>query len=833
MSNTKISALTAGGAAQTNDLLPIDRSGANFSLTAQSIASLATSSLTSLPLVATGLLAQYNMTDAGGANGHTLTDSSGNGNDGSIGTLHAPITQVGIAANIITVVCVNSFTNGQIVTLNGLTTTPGLNGTQITVSSPSGTQFTANLTHANVTLGAETGYCDLTSTQPTWIANTGGLLFNKTTGNQVASLPAALNGAKSIMLVTFYDPAGVNNLYGAPISPNAPGIGGSILYTNGSGNLNVSLTGSNPCSQAVAFDSGNNEVGTGPGNIHGYALTTWTIAPSGDLLYNYTVPGVNAALSTGVLGSGNYQLGGGHVTGGQSWFNGQILFAAFWNIVLTPAQVLQNVQAVQQMLTSRGLVLNGVPGLGTWQTPDSLDTFVFDGDSETGQLIGGSTWFPTITGSPQVIFSPQYGSTAEVINVNSPVAVDVNLPNNGSAITGGTPGTGANRAGIILFAGTNDSADGYPASETVGTIAKYCRDRRRMGWGKIYVTTKLSTNTQDAFKNSFNALMRQYWSSWADGLLDLGAVPALGADGAAACDNPNYIGDGTHWGAIGKMVGAWMYSYATRRMYGNTINGQPNTAVTSPYLIQPEDIFWYSNTAGAISAYLPPAQFFTGQTVTVKNVGAGTLTLNPKPVVSGTISATSYGAGILTVTVANNFTAGDVVVFSKLNVNTANNGAYGIVATASATQFTMAVVSSVSWGGGSDTAGIATLGNMSQVVNITALSLTGNVATITAANNYAAGQTVVLSGLTTTPGLNGTSAVVSGTGLSNSSFQIPVTHANIGAGAETGIGMVTYAAETIDTASTLTVASKATAVLLSRGSSTATGGANWIVLQNS
>ncbi len=41
MANTKISALTSGGAAQNGDLLPIDRSGANFSLTAQSIVALA------------------------------------------------------------------------------------------------------------------------------------------------------------------------------------------------------------------------------------------------------------------------------------------------------------------------------------------------------------------------------------------------------------------------------------------------------------------------------------------------------------------------------------------------------------------------------------------------------------------------------------------------------------------------------------------------------------------------------------------------------------------------------------------------------------------------
>jgi hypothetical protein len=38
MANTKISALPAGTPAQTTDVLPIDRSGANYSLTAQDLA---------------------------------------------------------------------------------------------------------------------------------------------------------------------------------------------------------------------------------------------------------------------------------------------------------------------------------------------------------------------------------------------------------------------------------------------------------------------------------------------------------------------------------------------------------------------------------------------------------------------------------------------------------------------------------------------------------------------------------------------------------------------------------------------------------------------------
>lgn len=72
------------------------------------------------------------------------------------------------------------------------------------------------------------------------------------------------------------------------------------------------------------------------------------------------------------------------------------------------------------------------------------------------------------------------------------------------------------------------------------------------------------------------------------------------------------------------------------------------------------------------------------------------------------------------------------------------------------------------------------------VATITNLALTTNVVTITAANTFTAGEQVTLAGLTTTAGLNGSVLTVSATGLSTSSFQAPLTHANIGTSAETG-----------------------------------------------
>lgn len=70
--------------------------------------------------------------------------------------------------------------------------------------------------------------------------------------------------------------------------------------------------------------------------------------------------------------------------------------------------------------------------------------------------------------------------------------------------------------------------------------------------------------------------------------------------------------------------------------------------------------------------------------------------------------------------------------------------------------------------------------------HITNLALTSNVVTITAKNNLAAGDVVVLSGLTVNTGLNGVSVTVLAGSLSATTFTANLTHANISSAFETG-----------------------------------------------
>jgi hypothetical protein len=75
----------------------------------------------------------------------------------------ANITNLALTSNVATFTAHNLLAVGDVVVLAGLTTTTDLNGTSATVISSglSGTAFEADITHANISTGAETGTATL------------------------------------------------------------------------------------------------------------------------------------------------------------------------------------------------------------------------------------------------------------------------------------------------------------------------------------------------------------------------------------------------------------------------------------------------------------------------------------------------------------------------------------------------------------------------------------------------------------------------------------------------------------------------------------------------
>jgi hypothetical protein len=71
----------------------------------------------------------------------------------------ASITSTQVTSNVLTVTATNTFTVGQQVEFFSMTGVTALNGVLLTIATATGSQFTANFTHANYGATAETGYC--------------------------------------------------------------------------------------------------------------------------------------------------------------------------------------------------------------------------------------------------------------------------------------------------------------------------------------------------------------------------------------------------------------------------------------------------------------------------------------------------------------------------------------------------------------------------------------------------------------------------------------------------------------------------------------------------
>jgi YVTN family beta-propeller protein len=92
--------------------------------------------------------------------------------------------------------------------------------------------------------------------------------------------------------------------------------------------------------------------------------------------------------------------------------------------------------------------------------------------------------------------------------------------------------------------------------------------------------------------------------------------------------------------------------------------------------------------------------------------------------------------------------------------------------------------------------GVCTEASCSSAATITAFSITSNIVTFQAANNFVAGQNVSISGLTTGTYLNGFTLTVLATGLSNSQFECYFTYANVGATSDSGTAFPTVPLQT-------------------------------------
>lgn len=882
MANTKISALTAGAPAQAGDLIPIDRSGTNYSLQVGDI--LTSPALTGTPtaptpsasdnstkiattasirsilgnfgLPSSGLLGAYAFTDAGTP--LTAADSSGNGNNAPLGD-QCTITNLSVSANVATITTANDFVAGDVVRLDGLTTTPSLNfsttGATLTVGSSglSSSQFTAVLVHANIASGAETG--TVTARCPTWIAGTGGLQFTATgngiSGGQYLRLPAALNAAQSMVLFVGHQP--LNIALGAYAN----------LVVSDSG-VHATTSGLAVVDAPPVSNNGNTALGSGSTVVilqsynNGYIGGTLTPGPIGKVCIGFNL-GVAANSTTDqyyingtlVRGSGssvafNTSLAGQYRIGGvpalfgsyQSWFTGQVYYAVFYNRALTAAEMAQVSNFLNQTVTNRGVIVGaGISAAG--------NMILSDGDSIQNHDGG---WMQYNTIDPNQI--GPFNQAAVSISGDNAIqmiqrswAADSILPPSSPYPSNTTPG-GLAIAEFMI--GTN-SLGALPANaQTDNQIcAAYSRARRNAGWNKIIQSTVMDTST-DSYHDNFNWFIRKNYKTYADGLADVAADPALGADGANSNNLNNYYFDnGVHPSNAGQMRIAAIKSRVINHIIGNTLeSGSPNVAGTTATI---------NNTAltSNVATYTTTTNhhFSVNETIAVTGLSNNSGVYNVTQVVTSVPTPSTFTFAITHANIgsgADSGTASKGTSYTMLDTDTYLEVSHALGNMSIYLPTSLGYTGGKVWiknlkSGDGHTVTLLPCATLTTVVYAAAsTSMDGsNNLTVNGNHNFNIGDTPVLSGFTTQTFLNGqTVTITSITGTKPNAqtayVATGVTHATYGTTTEAAgaIGTKTFPAETIDTASSLVLANGAMACLRSALSAPETGLNNWEEVTN-
>lgn len=111
----------------------------------------------------------------------------------------------------------------------------------------------------------------------------------------------------------------------------------------------------------------------------------------------------------------------------------------------------------------------------------------------------------------------------------------------------------------LIWAGTNDLAQGVSGATVYSRLETYCAARRAAGWDKIVVLTALPrSNTgcdpdHETLRQAFNSLVRANYASIADAIIDVAADGRIGDDGDEL-DTTYYDADKVHLNSTGQAV---------------------------------------------------------------------------------------------------------------------------------------------------------------------------------------------------------------------------------------------------------------------------------------
>ena len=118
---------------------------------------------------------------------------------------------------------------------------------------------------------------------------------------------------------------------------------------------------------------------------------------------------------------------------------------------------------------------------------------------------------------------------------------------------------------VSCWEGSNDLQLGGTVVAAHSRLMDYCIGRRNAGF-KVIVGTLTPRNTVDieAKRLAVNTLLRNTWTTFADGLVDVGGDPIIG--NLATCSDTRYYVDGVHFASQGHPIVAGYFLAAVEAL---------------------------------------------------------------------------------------------------------------------------------------------------------------------------------------------------------------------------------------------------------------------------
>jgi lysophospholipase L1-like esterase len=447
---------------------------------------------------------------------------------------------------------------------------------------------------------------------PTWTQ--AGLSF---TQQQSVSLPSAVNAAKTIFLGVYINPitntTGPVNIYPVLLSSSIGGGGINLIYAkNGLGSK---------YSYAPDIYAGNSHTTQSPNLMSGFHVLCFVLGTGGGNIDHVYIDGAEVSYtaegsSFGLQSSGNYLLGssnsGPFTTSG---LEGTYYRFLGYGFQMASTAVQATSRAIQAEIAGRGVATTPVPINGAMPQILAAGTSITSAQG----LTPADSWVQNLALTNQ----PAYGIVNLGISGLTVEAIAGSEPNRAAlqCRTSGGPSI------YTILGGDNDWGSLlYATPQSVfANIASAVQTMKQAGC-RVFVGTLISRSGNgangasfDSFKNSLNTLiLGSARAIGADGVIDFGANPLLGADGAFS-NATIYQADTTHPNIAGQLLLANAASNVLNYTFGyNEMNQHSITSL--PYTMTVADgAINLSGVTGAGSLTLPDCTGQSGAVYRISN----------------------------------------------------------------------------------------------------------------------------------------------------------------------------------------------------------------------